>query len=101
MTDPEIPAKYAELVHVALAVLVAQLKKEGHPTANFETIIKSYEQSRDRVLSNAGCTPTEIAALTAAAAESLTDWLEEKAEREDREDAHFLEWAKELETENE
>lgn len=100
MSEPLIPAKYAELLYVSFSVLVAQMRaKKTYPTENLETVLRSYEQSRNKTLLAAGFTDLEIRELTVAATESLTEWLDEKAAFEEASEQDFEEWLKELTTE--
>lgn len=97
MTEPTIPLKYAELLHVAMSTIVHVLDtRTDYPVENMEGVITTYRQCRDKHLMALGYDRKKILMFTEAATEALVAWLEEREIRKSDIEAHFAEWKKEL-----
>lgn len=97
MTEPTIPLKYAELLHVAMATIVHVLDtRTEYPVDNMEGVLTTYRTCRDKHLNGQGYDQTKIKLYTEAATEALVQWIQEREIRKTDVAAHFDEWTKEL-----
>lgn len=97
MSEPTIPLKHAEVIHVALATMVHVLStRTDYPVDNMETVLAGYRKSRNEHLSGRGYTYRQINMYTEAATEALVSWLEDRSARKARIDSDFAEWAREI-----
>lgn len=96
-SEPTILLKHAELLHVALSTVAHVIgSRTNYPTENIESVIGAYRVSRDKHLTDLGFTKKQISAFTDAAAEALTQWLDERQQQRVATDEDFEQWAKEL-----
>ena len=92
--EPTVPLKAAELLHVSLAAAVMSREiKDVRARENLERILQGYRKLRDESLKSQGLPASTASDYSGAAAESISDWLDEKALME--ESQPFLEFADE------
>ena len=97
MSDPTIPLKHAELLHVAMCTIIHTLEKRTeYPTTNMQQVVAAYTVSRDKHLKELGYTDADIKMFTEAAIDALVSWLEERHTKSRELDADFDRWAREL-----
>lgn len=97
MTEPTIPLKHAELLHVAMCTIIHVLEtKTQYPTLNMQQVVAGYQFSRNKHLKQQGFTQEQIDLFTEAATDALVSWLEERHIKTRELDADFDRWAKEL-----
>lgn len=97
MSEPTIPLKHAELLHVAMSTVVHVLEsRTNYPVENMESVVEAYRVSRDRHLKTLGYTAEEIKAFTEAATDALVGWLEALEAKKADARADFDKWTKEL-----
>lgn len=97
MSEPTIPLKHAELLHVAMCTVIHVLEtRTEYPTGNMNQVVAAYQLSRDKHLVEMGYSKEQIRSFTEAATDALVSWLEERHIRSRELDADFDRWAKEL-----
>lgn len=95
-SEPQIPLKYAELMFVAFSSLVDRLSADDYPVDTLRAVLQAYDSRRTRHLVGRGMSNTEIRAYTAAAVDALTEWLDERAAKEEDIEHHFELWTQEM-----
>lgn len=96
-SEPTIPLKHAELLHVAMCTVIHVLDtRTDYPTVNMQQVVSAYALSRDKHLIELGYSRADIKSFTEAATDALVQWLEERHIKSRELDADFDRWASEL-----
>jgi len=97
VSEPTIPLKYSELLHVAMCTVIHVIETTtDYPTTNMQQVVAAYTVSRDKHLTGQGFTKDQIKLFTEAATDSLVAWLEERHVKSRELDADFNRWASEM-----
>ncbi|AJD82146.1 hypothetical protein [Mycobacterium phage Azrael100] len=83
MNDPLIPLSISEIVYVALSVAQQSSNLDDRTKENIELILTSYRTKRDTYLTSRGISAEDISEITAAAAEAMANWLDDRALKAD------------------
>lgn len=94
--EPTVPISIAEMLCVTLSVAQQSGRLDRRTQENLGIILDAYRSRRDKWVRDQGYSPEDVAAYVAATAESLANWLDDRAVKADIEDGEFDEFEKDF-----
>jgi hypothetical protein len=84
--EPSVPLSAAEMLYVCLATAQQSSKLDERTKENIGLILSTYRVRRDASCKLQGCDEVDIKHYSAAAAEALANWLDDRADKAEAEE---------------